>query len=156
MNLRTKLKSEDVEPLRQLLKDTGVFTPIEVDVGVELAEQTLAGEDGYHWVLAEDAGRLLGIICYGSVPLTEGTWDLYWILRSPGASGQGVAAQLLKACEEDLHRNQARLLVLNTSGTPPYKPARDYYIRNGFTLAACLKEYYRPGDDLCIYTKKIE
>jgi ribosomal protein S18 acetylase RimI-like enzyme len=156
MNLRTKLKSDDVEPLRQLLRDTGVFTSEEVDVGVELAELTLAGEDGYHWVMAEDDGKLLGVICYGSVPLTEGTWDLYWILRSPGASSRGVAAQLLKTCEEDLRRNQARLLVLNTSSTPPYKPARDYYIRNGFTLAARLPEYYRPGDDLCIYTKRIE
>jgi ribosomal protein S18 acetylase RimI-like enzyme len=156
MNLRTKLNTNDVEPVRQLLKDTGVFTPEEVEVGVELAEQTLAGEDGYHWVLAEEAGKLLGVICYGSVPLTEGTWDLYWILRSPGASSKGVAAQLLKICEEDLRKNNARLLVLNTSGTPPYQPARDYYLRNGFQLAARLPEYYRPGDDLLIYTKRIE
>jgi ribosomal protein S18 acetylase RimI-like enzyme len=156
MNLRTKLTGKDVEPLRQLLKDTGVFTPSEVECGVELAEETLGGEEGYHWVLAEEEGRLLGVICYGSVPLTEGTWDLYWILRAPGAKSKGVAAELLKMCEEDLRRKHARLLVLNTSGTPPYQPARDYYLRNGFQLAARLPEYYRPGDDLLIYTKKIE
>lgn len=156
MNLRTELKPEDVEPLRQLLKDTGVFNAVEVDVGVELAEQTLAGDEGYHWVVAEENGKMLGVICYGEVPLTEGTWDLYWILRSPGASSKGVAAQLLKACEDDLRKHHARLLVLDTSGTPPYQPARDYYVRNGFTLTARIPEYYRPGDDLLIYSKRIE
>ena len=110
MNLRKKLVEADIEPVRQLLKDTGVFTPEEVDCGVELAEETLAGADGYHWVLAEEDGRLLGVICYGSVPLTEGTWDLYWILRSPSANQKGVAAALLKVCEQDLRENQARLL----------------------------------------------
>jgi ribosomal protein S18 acetylase RimI-like enzyme len=156
MELRTQLRKADLPALAQMLRDVQVFTEEEVRCGVELAEQTLAGEDGYHWVLAEEGESLLGVICYGSVPLTVGTWDLYWILRSPRAPSRGVAKVLLEACEADLRNHRGRLLVLNTSGTPAYQPARDFYLRNGFELSARLIEYYRPGDDLCIFTKRIE
>ncbi len=156
MNLRKSLRAEDLDDVRQLLCDVQVFNLEEIACGVELAKETLAGEEGYHWVLAEEDGRLLGLICYGPVSLTDGTWDLYWILRAPGARSKGVAKALLEVCEADLRNRHARLLVLNTSGTPNYQPARDFYLRQGFQLTARLPEYYRPGDDLLIFTKQIE
>jgi len=156
MELRRILRREDLPGIEKMLRDVQVFNEDEIICGVELAQQTLAGEEGYHWVLAVEDGALVGLICYGTVPLTQGTWDLYWILRSPGAVSRGVAKALLEACEEDLRNHGGRLLVLNTSGTPAYQPARDFYLRNGFELSARLKEYYRPGDDLCIFTKQIE
>jgi ribosomal protein S18 acetylase RimI-like enzyme len=155
MNLRRSLREADIPSIQRILEEVGVFTPEEVACGVELAQQTVAGEEGYHWVLAEEDSELLGLICYGSVPLTVGTWDLYWILRSPRGKKQGVAARLLEACEEDINNRNARLLVLNTSGTLPYQPARDFYLRHGFRLTARIPEYYRPGDDLLIFTKKM-
>jgi ribosomal protein S18 acetylase RimI-like enzyme len=155
MNLRKELIPEDLHSIEQMLRDVGVFNEEEVACCIELAVETLGLKEGYHWVLAEEADKLCGLICYGSVPLTDGTWDLYWILRSPHSTSKGVANALLQACEEHLRQEKARLLVLDTSSTPPYQPARDFYLRSGFTLSARLVEYYRPGDDLLIYTKRI-
>src|SRR5947207_1196024 len=48
----------------------------------------------YCWVLAERAGGLVGFACYGPVPMTQGTFDLYWIAVSPEARGTDVAKRL--------------------------------------------------------------
>ena len=156
MTLRSFLKPDDLPAFERLLRDVGVFNAAEIACCVGLARDTLNHDENYHWVLAEEKDQLLGLICYGAVELTDGTWDLYWILRSPQAAGRGVAETLLKASEEELRRSQARLYVLNTSGTSPYKPAHDFYRRQGFELTARIPEYYRPGDDLLIFTKHIE
>lgn len=156
MGLRRTLKTEDLPQIEKMLREVGVFSPEEIACCRELAEQTLHGEESYYWILAEENGRLDGLICYGPASLTVGTYDLYWILRSPQARQKGVGRQLVQAAVDHLHKLGARLFVLNTSGTVPYQPARDFYLRNGFQLNARLHEYYRPGDDLLIYTRRIE
>ncbi len=156
MTLRKTLKTEDLHKIEKLLREVGVFTSEEQECCLDLARMTLEGEKSYYWFLAEAEGQLIGLICYGPVSLTVGTYDLYWILRSPRAVQQGVGKELLTAAESHLRRLHARLFVLNTSGTPPYEPACGFYLRNGFELSARLVEYYRPGDDLLIYTKRLE
>lgn len=155
MEFRNRLRNDDVPRIANLLRQVGVFTDAEITCGMEIARQTLEGEEGYYWILAEEVGELLGLICYGPVPLTEGTWDMYWIVRSPSAAGRGVAGRLLQACEVDVRKQGGRLLVLNTSGTANYQPARGFYLRHGFHLQAQIPEYYRPGDDLIIYVKNL-
>jgi len=36
-------------------------------------------------------GKLGGYICYGPTPMTDGTYDLYWIASDPRVRGQGSA-----------------------------------------------------------------
>jgi hypothetical protein len=46
-------------------------------------------------------------------------------------------------------------LVLETSGQTIYEPTRKFYISSGYTLEATLKDFYRDGDDLVIFTKHL-
>ena len=156
MKLRSFLKSEDLPALTEMLHGVGVFTAAEIDCCLSLAKETLDGSDEYSWLLAEEEDRIQALICYGPVALTERTYDLYWILRSPKAKSRGAAAAVLQAAEGDLRNKKARLFVLNTSGTSPYEPAHQFYQRHGFELSARIPEYYRPGDDLLIFTKRLE
>jgi ribosomal protein S18 acetylase RimI-like enzyme len=155
MTLRKNLQTEDLRSIEEMLQAVGVFNAEEVECCLFLASESLGGSDEYSWVLAEEEGGIQALICYGPVSLTEGTFDLYWILRSPKAKSKGAAAAVLQASEKDLRLRGARLYVLNTSGTSPYKPAHEFYLRNGFELTARLPEYYRPGDDLLIFTKRL-
>jgi len=155
MKLRNQLKSQDLPALEKLLRDAAVFNPAEVDCCLMLAQDTLDGSEEYSWFLAEEDNQLQALICYGPVDLTERTYDLYWILRSPAAKSKGAATAVLQAAEDELRRRRARLFVLNTSGTSPYTPAHQFYLRNGFELSARIPEYYRPGDDLLIFTKRL-
>ena len=63
------------------------------------------------------------------------------------------ARELLRFAEEHIRAKGGRLLIAETSSTPKYEKTRAFYERKGFERRACIKDYYKPGDDLIIYGK---
>ncbi len=111
--------------------------------------------DGYRWLVAERAGAVIGFACYGPESLTQDTWDLFWICVASSARRQGAGRALLQAALHDALMHHARLMVIYTSSTPPYAPARQLYAAFGFKHVATVPDYYRDGDDLNIYWKRL-
>ena len=139
------------------MASTGVFSPVEIDVAVELLEERLekGPPSGYHFIFAEQAGRTLGYACYGPIALTAGSYDLYWIAVDKSSQGQKVG-QLLLAKAEDLIRSAGgRQIYIETSNRPQYAPTRKFYLRCGYRQEALLKDFYAPGDDKVIYAKQV-
>ncbi|HEX9505906.1 MAG TPA: GNAT family N-acetyltransferase [Acidimicrobiia bacterium] len=122
---------------------------------MELLDGALAGDDDYRFLGAYAEDRLVGYACWGPTPGTEGTFDLYWIVVDPARQGEGVGTRLLRAVEDRLTTDHARLVVVETSSRPGYAPTRAFYERRGYTQAARLAGYYAPGDDLVIYLKDL-
>ncbi len=81
MVLREEPVSEDLERVRRMIEGSGFFHPYEVTVAVELVnERLLKGiESGYYFLFAEVNGEVAGYACYGPVPCTEASYDIYWI-----------------------------------------------------------------------------
>lgn len=150
-----KFKQGDKEPVRTLLVHTESFTKAEVDVAIELVDLFLnnPNQRDYDLYTAVDTNEVLGYICIGPTPLTEGTYDLYWIAVSPVAQGKGVGKQLIKYAEESVKKNNGRLLVAETSSQPKYQKTRDFYVSAGYEILSRIKEYYKVGDDLLVYGK---
>ena len=137
-------------------QDVGVFTPEEVACVDELLEVFLHQPDNHDYtfvVCSNGEDRPLGFACYGPRALTNGTYDLYWLCVARAAQGRGVATALLRHVEEELCELDARLLVAETSSTPPYSPARGFYERHGFRCCARIPHFYRQDDDLVLYAK---
>src|SRR5205823_1393348 len=102
----------------------------EVSVALELIDGTLADPDGsYHVLVAHLSGGLAGYICYGPTPMTQGTWDLYWVATHPSARGLGVARALTLRMEDDLRSKGARLVRVETSNLDCYGAAHAFYDR---------------------------
>jgi ribosomal protein S18 acetylase RimI-like enzyme len=97
----------------------------------------------------------LGFACYGPHPLTEGTFDLYWLCTARKVQGQGVGGALLGCVEEEVRTQGGRLLLVETSSTPSYAPARRFYEGHGFRYESVVHDFYSPSDDLLIYAKRI-
>lgn len=97
----------------------------------------------------------MGYACYGPRALTDRTYDLYWIAVGPKTRRGGVGRTLLRAVEQEIRRLGGRLLIVETSGLPKYEPTRAFYIATGYLLEATLKDFYKDGDDLVIFTKKM-
>jgi ribosomal protein S18 acetylase RimI-like enzyme len=119
---------------------------------------TAAAESGnreYAGLVAELHGRVVGVLAYGETPMTVGTYDLYWIASDPDLRRRGIGAALLQAMEADLRRRGARLVRIETSGTPAYDATRAFYERFQFGETARLPDFYRPGDDLVIFTRRL-
>jgi len=100
----------------------------------------------------EDA--LVGYACYGPTPGTDRTYDLYWIAVDPAMHGTGIGTTLLTEVERRLKGQHARLLVVETSSRSDYAPTRAFYRRCGYRESARVHEFYAPGDDRIIFTKR--
>lgn len=73
LELREELTPKDPARLYALAAATGFFSREEAEVAAELAEERLArgAASGYHFLLAEEAGELLGFACFGPIPCTR-------------------------------------------------------------------------------------
>ena len=141
--------------LVSLLQATAEFTAPEVAVAVELIDAALAdpGSDDYRFIICEDGTRVLGYACFGATPMTEGCFDLYWLVVDPSARRTGVARELLGAVEQALRRHHARLVRVETAGLESYAPARTLYEKSGYERVARIRDFYQPGNDLFMYAK---
>ncbi len=146
----------DRSALEELIARDGLFTPDEVAVALELIDASLAAPGGDYRVLVADlADRVAGYVCFGPTPMTEGTWDLYWIATHPAMRGHGVATALVDAMESALRDAGGRLVRVETSHQEAYGSAHRFYQRHGFPEVARLRDFYKPGDDLVIMMKRL-
>jgi ribosomal protein S18 acetylase RimI-like enzyme len=133
------------------------FTSDEQAVALELVDLALASEQpgDYRILIAEEAGALLGYVCFGPTPMTQGTWDLYWIASDPERRAHGVGTQLLQAMEADLARQGARLVRVETSSQEHYGKTLAFYEKHRYLETARIPDFYKPGDDLITLTKRL-
>jgi len=141
--------------LADLLGDTPEFTPAEVNIALELIDAALLDPDrgDYRFVLFEAESAVVGYACYGPTPMTEGCFDLYWLVVARGARRTGIGRELMAAVEQSLGAQGARLIRLETAGLASYADARAFYTRRGYHQAGHIPDFYFPGNDLHVYVK---
>ena len=150
------LQLRDRAALHQLLTKDGLFTREEISVALELIDDALADPGGEYFVLvAEIDGAIAGYVCYGDTPMTDGTWDLFWIVTHPDARRSGVARALVARMEAELRARGARLIRVETSRLDGYGAARAFYERLAYPVVAHLPDFYKPGDDLLVMCKRL-
>jgi ribosomal protein S18 acetylase RimI-like enzyme len=143
----------------RITAEAGVFNPIELTCveGLWNEYQSKFEASGYVFLVHRaDDGSVAGYACFGPHPLTEGTYDLYWIAVDPAARGHGIGHALLSRIEREVRARGGRLLLIETSNVPAYTAARELYGSGGYHLEACVHDFYAPGDDLLIYAKILE
>jgi ribosomal protein S18 acetylase RimI-like enzyme len=170
--------------ITQILDATRVFRPEEVEVALELFDETFPADSarsddvlassvptvyrlptpatgyrlpatGYSFLGAfTPDDELVGYACYGPTPDTDRTFDLYWIAVDPGAQRGGSGTQLLTEVERRLRGENARMLIVETSSRSEYAPTRHFYEKRGYAEAARVREFYAPLDDRIIFTKR--
>ena len=122
-----------------------------IDIAIQQPEQT----DYYFQVAADQDDHAVGYACYGPTPLTDGTYDLYWIAVEPAIAGQGIGTMLLKAVEAEIRRRNGRMVVIETSSNPIYELTRKFYLKNGYVLAESIPDFYREGENRNTYIKRV-
>lgn len=150
------IEKKDRPALKAILKAQEHFKPSEIQVALEIIDLALTqpNQGDYSIRVAEgEDGEILGYICYGKAPLTDATYDLYWIVVHPVFWNQGTGTLLLRYAEKDLAQRQARLLLIETSSLPPYKSPRAFYLKHGYKEVARVMDYYAVGDHKLIFGK---
>jgi len=157
ITFRTDVLPEDPEYIRKLVAVTGFFSDEEVKVAGELAEEHLktGPQSGYFFLFAEQYGRMVGYACYGPVPMTESSFDLYWIAVHPDLRRRGVGRRLLKECEKKIREAGGARIYVETSGRVQYASTHAFYEDMGYQKEAVLADFYRPGDSKVVYCKRL-
>ena len=150
------LERRDREAVLRIVAATGFFTAAECQVAAEVLDDALARPGGdYHVFVAETAGEVQGYVCFGPTPLTEGTWDLYWIAVDPQSQGKGSGRALTALAEERVAAAGGRLLLVETSGSDLYAPTRAFYETLGYREVSRIEDFYRLGDAKVTYAKRL-
>ena len=141
--------------------DAAVTGPDLLRLGRGLTSEMIAAcaqPDGDYLLLVcdDEDGPVCGYVCYGRTPMTAATWDLYWVATHRDARGRGVATRLVHAMEAEIRRAGARIVRIETSQLEAYGSARALYARLAYVEAGRIPDFYRPGDDLIILTKRLD
>ncbi len=151
---RKATKSDRAE-LLALVAAQDNFDVLEREVAQEVIDDGLTCKDDYEILVAgEQGGKLVGFICFGPIPLTECSFDLYWIATCPATVARALAGGCWPPWKRQLRRTKA-VVYIDTSSTPGYDKARAFYEKHGYQVAARLKDFYHPGDDRVIYRKEL-
>ena len=155
---RCEPKSTDAQAIRSIVQSSGFFHDHEVEIAVELVEERLSQglASGYHFRFVDAPQGPVAYACFGEIPCTKGSIDLYWIAVDAATRGQGIGHRLLRLVEADAARLGGRSLWAETSGRPLYAPTQAFYVNCGFELSARLPDFYDRGDDKLIFGKVLE
>ena len=153
---RREVQPDDTNTIRCLVAATGYFSPAEVEVAEELVRERLnkGVDSGYEFVFAVRAEwPVVGYACFGEIPCTVGSFDLYWIAVDPANQRQGIGARLVAETERTIRQSGGRHIYIETSGRSSYASTRLFYERCGYDRIAEMCDFYAPGDSKLIYRK---
>lgn len=150
-------EAQDLDRVRSLVTRVRVFSPAEIAIAAELVEETLrsGAAAGYEFVFVERDGQLAGYTCFGAIPGTEQSHDLYWIAVDPDQHGHGLGAELLARSEARIATQSGRHVWVDTSSRADYAPAHRMYRNAGYRQVARLDDFYAPNDAKLIFTKPL-
>ena len=156
--LRHAITAQDPARIRQLTAVTGFFSDPEIAVAEELAAERLSkGEaSGYHFIVAEHYGRLAGYVCYGPIPCTRASFDLYWIAVHPDFQRKGAGRMLLADAETRIKAAGGVRVYVETSQRVQYASTRAFYEGLGYRIESVLPDFYAPGDGKVVYLKTFD
>jgi ribosomal protein S18 acetylase RimI-like enzyme len=159
MQIRSPLPN-DREPLVRLIapERDSPFRPEEVSCALELLAAVLDPPEGntYEARIAVDQGQPIAYACFGHTPMTDATYDLYWLITAAERRGQGLGGSLLGAVEGELRGRGARTVRVETSSLEGQGGAQRFYQRAGYQEVGRIRDFYRPGDDLVTLTKRLD
>ena len=135
-------------------------------VALELIDESISRPvaSGYECIVAVEAGtdglalddtheHIGGFLSYGRTPMTETTYDLYWVAVDPTFRGKGLGRKLCQAFEETCRQADGQLIRVETSSQEAYSGTLQFYLDSGYIEGGRLPGFYKPGDDLVILYK---
>ncbi len=157
VRIRGDLVPADRAPIEALIRATDFFNPEEIGVALELVDDRLANGQASHYrfLMAESDGQVGGYACWGPIPGTVASADLYWLVVHPRLQGKRIGAALLQAAEECMAGAGRIRVYVETSTRPQYLPTRAFYSACGYEQIAELADFYAPGDGKAVLLKVV-
>lgn len=155
---RQQIQPSDIEAIAGIVESSGFFSEEEIEIAIQLAEEKMDQKEAssYRFLFAEDDHRVLGYTCYGLVPATSFSYDIYWIVVANDFKGQGLGKLLMAETEKLIGSSGGRQIYAETSSRDQYNPTHKFYESCGYRQEAFLKNFYSECDGKIIYAKVLK
>ncbi|MCX6335163.1 MAG: GNAT family N-acetyltransferase [Bacteroidia bacterium] len=150
------ISKSDRKEIEGILRSTDFFYEFEIQTALDIADETLEKgmeKSGYYWLKSVDEDGLVAFANFGKNEFSTHSWELYWIAVHHNSRHKKLGSLLLKAVEDKVRNLGGKILWIETAGRALYSPTEGFYRRNGYELAASLKDFYSQGDPKQIYVK---
>lgn len=153
-----QLDPRDRSRIEEAVVSSGNFNDVEIETALELVDEAIKEGDASGYIFAvlecgESHPTVQGFACYGPTPLTQGVYDLYWIVVDRATRKKGNGRYLLEYVEREVKKQGGRMLLIETSSQESYGETIRFYEKNRYQLAARIKDFYRIGDDKLVFSK---
>ncbi len=140
---RQNVTSNDPNNIREIVSSSGFFSEEEINIAAELAEEFLekGAESEYFFVFAELDGKTVGYSCFGPIPATKFSFDLYWIAVHESERGKGLGKLIMTESEKAIQNLGGNRVYIETSGREQYLPTQNFYVACNCTKEAVLRDF---------------
>ena len=143
------LAATDLPGLRRVVAATGLFP---AEMVADLATPVLNAEPGVLGFSAHQGDAVIGLAYAMAEPMADRVWNMLALGVDPAQQGQGVGRALVAHLETAL-AGQARMILVDTSGTDGFAGARAFYAARGYHPVARIPDYWGDGDDKVTFRK---
>ncbi|GAB4458431.1 MAG: hypothetical protein Fur0028_12520 [Bacteroidales bacterium] len=157
ITLRYEPKESDPKVVEEIVRSSGFFREDEIIIAVELVQERLnKGKDsGYEFVFLELEGETLAYACFGAIPCSLVSYDLYWIATHNNFRGYGFGSIILTEVERIVKEQQGMYLYIETSLKGLYTATQKFYEKHRYEQKAVFDNFYDIGDGKIVYAKKL-
>ena len=147
------VKREDINHLKGVLDSIDLFPS-------EILEDMIADffdnpDTQNIWLTATENNIPISIGFCAPEQLTEGTYNLYAIGVKSDQQGKGIGGKMMAYLEATLKEMQARILIVETSGSEELRLTRKFYEDLNYNKEAVIRDFWAEGEDKVIYWKKL-
>jgi len=154
MIIRDSVKKDDIKNIKEIVESTGYFNKEEIDIAIELVEDKLNNSKStYQFKFLEIENKVIAYSCFGLIPCSKISYDLYWIVVHNNFRGKGYGKYLIKETENFIKNIGGYQIIVETSSKEQYKPTRDFYIKSGYKELVVYKDFYDYRDNKIVYYK---
>jgi ribosomal protein S18 acetylase RimI-like enzyme len=153
------IHEKDLVQIREITSSSGFFSKEEIAVAEEvfLAGLQDGPSSGYEFIFADCCGshgsNTTGYACFGRIPGTADSFDLYWLAVHQQYRARGIGRELIAMVEQCVAASNGRKLFVETSSRDQYASTRGFYRACGYKEEARLKDYYQEGEDQVVFSK---
>ena len=147
------IQKTDITALKTVLDSIELFPSEMLDELTADYFTNTASED--IWFTSIDNGVPISIGYCAPEKLTDGTYNLYAIGVRKDNQGQGIGGQMMRYIENRLKKDNRRILIVETSGTPEFELTRKFYEDLGYAKEAVIRDFFEESDDKVVYWKKL-
>lgn len=150
--LRAMLQN-DLPAVKSIIDANEMFPSEYLD---EMTSEYFSGDSQEIWIVAENEKVGIVAVAFCSQErMTEGTWNLLMIAVRPDCQGIGVGKAMMQHIESQVKHQDARILLVETSGLPEYEKTREFYPKCGYKQVAVIPDYYEDGDDKVVFWRAL-